>query len=525
TRYMTVAMSSEGDSAKSALSESNEKSGTDNNTDSSQDSHDVTAADAKDEKAAKAPVENDVEKKTEPDKPKEEAVPDNKPEEKKVEAEENEKKEDDKKVQAETEEVDSKDSKKDKEEKEEPKKEEASDKEEEEDEEDESKKEVPLLDQPLEMSGKRERKNVQRLEIASEVKETKIEFDGGSGTPLGDIARVDASISRFKNDDLKLLHRLLFKVPGKNTQIKKNIRKFNGFDFKKDSEEYTKKVAFAHKFETKHLKSICEMLDLTKSGTKDDIIERVMDFLIDPKDTGRGRPKRTAAVKANNRGYSSHDDFSSDERQSSRARRDKGKRTNLKDDSSSDEEFQPNQSDGSEDRPRLNKRKRKSRKKDSSEEEEEEEESEASVGSSDESDDEPKTKRKKSVSKANSRSKAKSTPGRRGRPPAATRKPPSRGKKPKDSSEEEEDEESDQKDESSSSEDEPLAKKAKNSQPPTDEEIKTFIKSILEGANLEEITMKTVCQRVYGNYPDFDLTHKKDFIKSTVKSVTYINVN
>lgn len=53
-----------------------------------------------------------------------------------------------------------------------------------------------------------------------------------------------------------------------------------------------------------------------------------------------------------------------------------------------------------------------------------------------------------------------------------------------------------------------------------DEEIKTFIKSILEGANLEEITMKTVRQRVYGNYPDFDLTHKKDFIKSTVRSVS-----
>ncbi|KAJ8975532.1 hypothetical protein NQ317_003873 [Molorchus minor] len=43
-----------------------------------------------------------------------------------------------------------------------------------------------------------------------------------------------------------------------------------------------------------------------------------------------------------------------------------------------------------------------------------------------------------------------------------------------------------------------------------------------EGANLEEITMKTVCQRVYDHYPDFDLTHKKDFIKSTVKSVCII---
>jgi protein DEK len=44
----------------------------------------------------------------------------------------------------------------------------------------------------------------------------------------------------------------------------------------------------------------------------------------------------------------------------------------------------------------------------------------------------------------------------------------------------------------------------------------------LEGANLEEITMKTVCKQVYAHYPEFDLAHKKDFIKTTVKSVSEI---
>lgn len=123
---------------------------------------------------------------------------------------------------------------------------------------------------------------------------------------MGEIPRIDASISRFKNDDLKLLHRILFRSPGKTTLIKKNIKKFNGFDFLKDSEEYGKKLSSTQKFEVKQLKSVCEMLDLEKKGNKDEIAERIIDFLIDPKDSGKpvggGRPKRTAAVKANNRG-------------------------------------------------------------------------------------------------------------------------------------------------------------------------------------------------------------------------------
>ncbi|XP_023016896.2 protein Dek isoform X2 [Leptinotarsa decemlineata] len=530
---LTVAMSSEGDSSKSVISESNEKSGTDNNTDdSSQDSHDVN--DIKAAKASDAPTENNLESKDEEEKSKEEIEEEDKSSEKspeKVDKANSDKKEkgdseddeDEEEDDVESEEVDGGEkedkSKKDKDEKNkkgsektkkekekkakgESKSEDNSEREDGESEKDDKDgdKEVPLLDQPLEKSGKRERKGVQRFneEFNAEPKEgAKVEFVEGTGTPLGDIPRVDASISRFKNDDLKFLHRLLFKVIGKNTLIKKNIRKFNGFDFKKDSEEYEKKVAFAGKFEVKQLKSMCEMLDLPKSGVRDEIAQRIVDFLVEPKDSGKpvdgGRPKRSAAVKANNR----------------------GKRPNLKEDSSSDEEFKPNLSDGSEKKSRT-KRKRGAQKKKSSEEEEV---SDPSIASSDESDDEPKSKRKKSPVKANNKSKAKATPARKGRASAPAKKTPSRGRKSKAKAESSDEEESEHKEEASSSEDEPLVKKAKSSQPPTDDEIKTFIKSILEGANLEEITMKTVCQRVYDHYPDFDLTQKKDFIKTTVKSL------
>lgn len=198
----------------------------------------------------------------------------------------------------------------------------------------------------------------------------KVDIPTGSGTPLGEIPRIDASISRFRNEDLRLLHRLLFKTPGKTTVIKRNVKKFNGFDFKKDSDEYAKKIAAAHKFEVKQLKSICEMLDLEKKGSKDEIIERIVEFLIEPKDSGKpvggGRPKRTAAVRASTRDYSSHEDYSSDERQTTRARRHKGKRTNLKDESSSesDEDFNPSEGSEEEERaPRVKASQRNKRKK------------------------------------------------------------------------------------------------------------------------------------------------------------------
>ncbi|ENN83560.1 protein DEK isoform X1 [Dendroctonus ponderosae] len=563
---MTFAMSTEGDSVKSSLSEANDKNATDNHTDeSSQDSVDVKDA------PVDKPVENNVNSEN-VDKPKEEStegesdqetpekkdtpVPEGNKKAEKTEENEKEKVDDDVKAEAKKgksedeadneEESDAKKenkpSKEAKNAKEPKDKEEkastASEKDEEEDEEAEDgeddadekpekvdkKKGVPLLDQPLETSGKRERKNVQRFEEDVKKQETgKVEVEEGSGTALGEIPRVEASITRFKNDDLKFLHRLLFNVQGNKNLFKKNIRKFSGFAFDSDSDEHKKKVEFLKKTELKYLKTTCEILDLTKTGTKDDLVDRIMEFLSEPSDSGKpvggtGRPKRASAVRANNRGYSSHDDYSSDERHASRARRDKGKRANLKDDSSSDEEFKPGDvSDASDEKPRAaSKRKRGRNKKGSSEEDE----ISLSGGSSEESDDLPKSKRRRSITKANSKGKSK-TPSRRGRPAKgatpATRKG-KRGRKPKDVSSDEED--GDKIDEGSSSEDEPLAKKkAKSGEPPTDEEIKTFIKSVLDGANLEEITMKTVCQRVYDNYPDFDLTARKNFIKSTVKSL------
>uniref|UniRef100_A0A8C6XVV5 Protein DEK n=1 Tax=Naja naja TaxID=35670 RepID=A0A8C6XVV5_NAJNA len=69
-----------------------------------------------------------------------------------------------------------------------------------------------------------------------------------------------------------------------------------------------------------------------------------------------------------------------------------------------------------------------------------------------------------------------------------------------------------------SSDDEPLIKKLKK--PPTDEELKETVKKLLADANLEEVTMKQICKEVYKNYPSYDLSDRKEFIKKAVKEVT-----
>jgi len=54
---------------------------------------------------------------------------------------------------------------------------------------------------------------------------------------------------------------------------------------------------------------------------------------------------------------------------------------------------------------------------------------------------------------------------------------------------------------------------------PSDTEIKSTIKNLLKGVNLEEVTMKEMTSKVYETYPEVDLTNKKEFIKDTVKAL------
>lgn len=104
---------------------------------------------------------------------------------------------------------------------------------------------------------------------------------------------------------------------------------------------------YFYRLDFKHMKDICDVLDLEKKGKKDDLLTRIMDFLMDPKDSGKPvpavpppRPKRSSAVKANNRGYAGLD--SDDDEEGGRRGRATGRRAkarpSYKDESSSEED-------------------------------------------------------------------------------------------------------------------------------------------------------------------------------------------
>ncbi|KAH7981379.1 hypothetical protein HPB49_023479 [Dermacentor silvarum] len=99
-----------------------------------------------------------------------------------------------------------------------------------------------LLYQALELSGSRQRKKVERLDVSFRTAaRERPPPEQGKGTPLGDCPRIEHNIKRERSESLKALHRLLFGRPGAPSEIKKNLRKFSGFPFEKDSAEYVKR--------------------------------------------------------------------------------------------------------------------------------------------------------------------------------------------------------------------------------------------------------------------------------------------
>ncbi|WAR23501.1 DEK-like protein [Mya arenaria] len=318
------------------------------------------------------------------------------------------------------------------------------DDEEEEDDEEDDEPQVGLLEQPLvlEEGKKRERKKVERLdkEIMQQQQaaaaESVMEIKEGKGRALGDIPFIEFMIGRKKCEDLKPLHRLLFKKPGKLQLVKKHLRQFSGFPFSTSDQEYEKRLQLIKTYTISMLKVVAEVLDLQRGGTKGDLVDRIMEWLQKPEDSGRKIPQPKKKRK------SKGGDSEKKSRGKKKSVKKEKKEKMLEDDEESEEEGKGDDSE------------EEDAKGDDSEEEKEE-------------------------------------------------------AKGDDSEEDEANSESD--------DDAPLVGKAKS--PPSNDELKDLIKKMLENANLEQVTMKTILKDVFAKYPSFDLTDRKDFIKNTVKQM------
>ncbi|KAH7959728.1 hypothetical protein HPB49_013318 [Dermacentor silvarum] len=142
-----------------------------------------------------------------------------------------------------------------------------------------------LLYQPLELSGSLQRKNVERLYVSFRTAaRERPPPEQGKGTPLGDCPHIEHNINRERSESLKVLHRLLFGRPGAPSEIKKNLCKFSGFPFEKDSAEYVKRQKMVAKLKKTAHKDFLAMLHLEKSGTVEECTDRILNFLLKPFD-------------------------------------------------------------------------------------------------------------------------------------------------------------------------------------------------------------------------------------------------
>lgn len=391
------------------------------------------------------------------------------------------------------------------------------------------------------LDGKRVKKTVERLDFQAPKQLGKLKIVDGGGDKLGDIPRISYQIGRIKPAELKPLHAILFDRPGKISTVKKNLRLFNGFSYPAGGDQFTRKrEKILKSFTNSKLRVMCGVLDLEKKGTHSDLVDRIMSFLSAPTNSGKLPP---AKKKRRSKKILSGDDSKARTKKkvkpkprtsSSSPKKSmsgsKSKAIVMDSSSDEDEEEEPKEEADASDAEKQSEREEQTEKSGESEEEEEEEDDDESPKS--------KTGRAKPAAKKAAASKRQRAPARREAPPKK------RGRKVSDESDSDSDEKPKKKKsattkpaaktkkadsssnsknttntaDDSSDDDEPLIN-IKIKKAPRDDQLRETVQSLLKEANLEEMTMKQICQRVFDTYPEHDLSGKKDYIKQTVKSL------
>lgn len=162
-----------------------------------------------------------------------------------------------------------------------------------------------LLERPVEiLENKRARKKITRFTYDDEkptpsVDKKNVEVPKGIGIPLGKHPRVEYQLQRNTAEDLKIIHKFFYGVPGATYTVKKNIREFCGFVMDKDSPQYEKKEEVIGKFTVDNLKWAMTVCDVSAKGKKEDLIDAFMEWCLCPKPQDKPVPgkkeKKTSA--------------------------------------------------------------------------------------------------------------------------------------------------------------------------------------------------------------------------------------
>ncbi len=126
----------------------------------------------------------------------------------------------------------------------------------------------------------------------------------GEGITLGDYPHFVEQLGKYKGDDdvLKALHTLIYNTPGKKLEVKKHLKLFSGFAKDAKIDEITEKVLDKKKLWTvSNLKSALGLFGLLQSGDREDLVNRLVEYLAKPEivkgGAGGSKKKATAGKK------------------------------------------------------------------------------------------------------------------------------------------------------------------------------------------------------------------------------------
>lgn len=156
-------------------------------------------------------------------------------------------------------------------------------------------------------SDKRVVQKIERL-VAEKEEEHKntseVDIVKGKGKKFEDIEDIEKEVNkRLRNDELlKLVHTILYTRPTKKTALKANILAFNGVVYK-DEHGRKKLEERIARYHAQDVREVAAFFGLNPSGKKDEIVDRISDFLEKPKATdetyssGSVNPKKTTTTK------------------------------------------------------------------------------------------------------------------------------------------------------------------------------------------------------------------------------------